>query len=294
MDENKSVEEEIEESLRICEELLNQNETENLMPENPIQDDWEELTEKTPDESPEESSEEIREEVPEEAAEKYQILDEIPKKTTTPQIERIPAAKPEPIKPEPEQKQTKKQKTVSKQKTPKKRGILRTIISFLICIVIAFAVAVFITKFVANHTTVDGTSMEPALHDGDNLIVEKLSYMMGEPQRFDVIVFRHTESTNYIKRIIGLPGEKVRIEEGKIYINEAPIYDTYGDGTMEDGGIAEETITLGSDEYFVLGDNRDGSEDSRDENVGPVKADQIIGRAWLRVTPFEQFGFIEN
>ena len=86
----------------------------------------------------------------------------------------------------------------------------------------------------------------------------------------------------------------MRIEEGKIYINGAPIYDAYGDGTMEDGGIAEETITLGSDEYFVLGDNRDSSEDSRDEKVGPVKAEKIIGRAWLRVTPFERFGLIEN
>lgn len=287
MDENKSIDDEIEESLRICEELLSPNDSGNLMPENPLKGELEELTKKSS----------------EETVQKYQILDELPKKTAAPQIEIIPAAKPEtiklePVKPETGQntpkKQPEKQKPQPKQKPRKKRRVLRTIISFLICIVIAVAVAILITKFVANHTTVDGPSMEPALYDGDNLIVEKVSYMTGEPQRFDVIVFRHTENVNYIKRIVGLPGEQVRIEEGKIYINETPIYDAYGDGTMKEGGIAEETITLGNDEYFVLGDNRDHSEDSRDENVGPVKAETIIGRAWLRVTPFERFGLIEN
>lgn len=252
MEENKSISEEIEESLRICEELLGGDEPEKTVPETPAYPDWTEFEE--------------------------------------PQIEKVPLREPEHKKPaEPE--------TVPEEKDtefPKKRGILHMIISLIICIGIAIAAAVFINKYVANHTTVDGASMEPALYDGDNLIIEKLSYLTGEPQRFDVIVFRHSADTNYIKRIVGLPGEKVRIEEGKIYINERPIYDSYGDGTMTEAGIAEKTLTLGGDEYFVLGDNRDGSEDSRDKAVGLVKKSQILGRAWLRVTPFERFGIIEN
>lgn len=172
-------------------------------------------------------------------------------------------------------------------------GILRTLRSLLICAVIAVAAGVLITKFVANHTTVEGSSMEPSLKDGDNLIVEKVSYLFGDPARFDIIVFQQSENINYIKRIIGLPGEHVRIEGGKIYINDNPIYDSYGSGVIEDGGLAESTVTLGSDEYFVLGDNRNSSEDSRTKRVGSVRESQIIGKAWFRVTPVEQFGLLD-
>lgn len=134
--------------------------------------------------------------------------------------------------------------------------------------------------------------MEPALKDGDNLVVEKVSYLFGSPDRFDIIVFEQSENVNYIKRVIGLPGESVRIAEGKIYINDKPIFDAYSNGSQMDSGLAENTVTLGSDEYFVLGDNRNGSEDSRNPNVGAVKSDQIVGKAWLRVTPLEMFGLL--
>lgn len=172
-------------------------------------------------------------------------------------------------------------------------GVFKLLRSFLICAAIALAVGILITKFIANHTMVEGSSMEPALRDGDNLIVEKVSYLFGDPARFDIIVFKQSQNINYIKRIIGLPGERVRIEEGKIYINDNPIFDSYGDGSLTDGGLAENTVTLGNDEYFVLGDNRDGSEDSRNKNVGSVRKSQILGKAWFRVTPFEQFGFLD-
>lgn len=172
-------------------------------------------------------------------------------------------------------------------------SIFRMVRSLLICAVIAVAAGILITKFIANHTTVEGSSMEPALEDGDNLIVEKVSYLLGDPGRFDIIVFEQSENVNYIKRIIGLPGERVRIKEGKIYINDTPIPDSYGNGALKDGGLAENTVTLGSDEYFVLGDNRNSSEDSRARNVGSVKESQIIGKAWFRVTPIQQFGFLD-
>lgn len=136
--------------------------------------------------------------------------------------------------------------------------------------------------------------MEPELASGDQLVVEKISYLTGKPQRYDVIVFEFNETTKYIKRVIGLPGETVRIdEEGKIYINDCAVFDEYGSGVIEDAGIAKNNIKLGEDEYFVLGDNRNASKDSRSSEVGMIKEDQIIGKAWLRVLPWETFGMIQ-
>lgn len=180
-----------------------------------------------------------------------------------------------------------------KPEHPEQRSIFKTVASFLICTAIAFLLGILITKFVANHTMVDGSSMEPALQNGDNLIVEKISYLAGDPERFDIIVFKQNENTRYIKRVVGLPGERIQIQNGKTYVNGKPIYDAFGDGDMDDGGTASKEITLGQDEYFVLGDNRDGSEDSRNEKVGPVKAEQIVGRAWFRITPLQHFGVLE-
>lgn len=177
---------------------------------------------------------------------------------------------------------------------PEKSGtsVWKTVRSLLICIVIALAAGVLLTKFVANYTLVEGSSMQPTLKNENHLVVEKISYLFGEPERFDIIVFEHSANANYIKRVIGLPGEQVQISEGKIYINDKPIYDEYGDGSMDDAGIAGEKLTLGPEEYFVLGDNREGSEDSRSETVGPVSADKIIGRAWLRILPANEFGLL--
>ena len=135
--------------------------------------------------------------------------------------------------------------------------------------------------------------MESALQNGDDIIVEKFSYITGNPERYDIIVFHESESVNYIKRVIALPGETIQITEGKIYINERAVFDTYGNAKMEDGGIAEKPIKLGQDECFVLGDNRNASKDSRDKTVGIIKRDQIIGKAWLRVLPFDNFGKLE-
>ena len=134
--------------------------------------------------------------------------------------------------------------------------------------------------------------MESTLENGDDIIVEKFSYITSDPERYDIIVFRESESVNYIKRVIALPGETIQITEGKIYINERAIFDAYGNAKMEDGGIAEKPIKLGQDEYFVLGDNRNASSDSRKEEVGMIKRDKIGGKAWLRFYPFDQFGVI--
>lgn len=284
MDEKRTVNEEIEESLRICEELLNDNP--DFIPERP-DFDLEDILEKEPEVKTEPVS--VEKEVPEKQqevkVEPVPVKKEIPEKGQEVKVKPVPVRKEVPEKGQPEE-------IPEEQKTGKRRKS-RTLISVLVCVVIAVVASILITKFVANHTTVEGSSMEPCLKNGDELIVEKLSYLSGEPERFDVIVFEYSEDVNYIKRIIGLPGESVRIEEGKIYINDRPVFDVHGKGEMTDAGIAEETVELGSDEYFVLGDNREASKDSRDKDVGLIKADKIIGKAWLRVMPFDTFGIIE-
>ena len=131
------------------------------------------------------------------------------------------------------------------------------------------------------------------------MIADKITYRFRDPERFDIIVFpfQYKENTFYIKRIIGLPGETVQIDEkGNIYINGEILTESYGREVIkpENVGIAAEPITLGEDEYFVLGDNRNNSIDSRTEIVGNVHRDEIIGRAWLRIWPFSKFGFLKH
>lgn len=173
------------------------------------------------------------------------------------------------------------------------KDILSTSIYFLIVLILTFLVV----TYVGQRTMVIGSSMEPMLSDGDNLIVDKLSYRFNEPQRFDIIVFpfRYAEKTYYIKRIIGLPGETVFIDEnGTIFINGEEMQESYGKEIIKDPGRAYEPITLGEDEYFVLGDNRNNSSDSRDPVVGNIHRDEFIGKAWMRIWPFSKMGMIKH
>lgn len=156
-----------------------------------------------------------------------------------------------------------------------------------------------VITFVVQRTEVIGESMETTLSDGDNFFVDKISYRFKEPQRFDIIVFpfQHAEDTNYVKRIIGLPGETVQIDfNGTIYINGEVLEESYGREIIsrDNVGIAANPITLGEDEYFVMGDNRNYSTDSRTEIVGNIHRDDIIGRAWLQIWPLKQLGFLKH
>lgn len=192
-------------------------------------------------------------------------------------------------------KQEKKTDSVSQkdEKTDMKKEILSWIFYILFVVVLTYV----IITFVGQRTRVDGRSMMNTLSDGDNLIVEKLSYRFGDPERFDIIVFRpyENEKEYYIKRIIGLPGETVQIdEEGKIYINGEVLEENYGAETIRSAGRASELITLGEDEYFVMGDNRNNSKDSRSEAVGNVNRSQIIGRAWVRIWPLSKIGILKH
>ena len=131
------------------------------------------------------------------------------------------------------------------------------------------------------------------IKDGDELIVEQVSYYFHDPERYDVIVFPTSTHNSYIKRIIGLPGETVQIMDGKIYINGNMLTESYGRDPIEDPGLAADPIYLAGDEYFVLGDNRNASVDSRSSEVGLIKKDKIIGKAWLRFYPISTFSLIE-
>ena len=172
----------------------------------------------------------------------------------------------------------------------------KEILSWVFYIAFVLVLTWVIITFVGQRTRVDGRSMMNTLHDGDNLIVEKLSYRFSDPKRFDIIVFPPIgKKEYYIKRIIGLPGETVQIDEnGNIYINGELLEENYGAETIQNPGRAAKPITLGDDEYFVMGDNRNNSKDSRSEEVGNVKRSQIIGRAWLRIWPLNKFGLLKH
>ncbi len=172
---------------------------------------------------------------------------------------------------------------------------MKDFISIIIYIAVVLLFSYVILTYVGQRTVVSGDSMYDTLEDGDNLIVDKLSYRFHEIERFDVIVFRFQGSNvHYIKRIIGLPGETVKIEDGTIYINGKVLDESYGYEKMIDSGIAKDEITLGDDEYFVLGDNRNDSKDSRDPSVGKIPRSYIDGKAFLRIYPFSKFGTIDK
>lgn len=175
----------------------------------------------------------------------------------------------------------------------KGKSILDTIIWIAAVILLSW----LLITFVAQRTDVNGTSMVPTLENGDQLICDKITYRFRDPERFEIIIFpyQYAEKTYFIKRVIGLPGETVRIDDqGNIYINGEILEEHYGAEQMVYAGLAENEITLGEDEYFVLGDNRNVSEDSRYPDVGNIKRGDIIGRAWLRIYPFSKWGLLTN
>jgi len=177
------------------------------------------------------------------------------------------------------------------------KSIMKEILSTSIYLLLVLCAAYLIVTYVGQRTQVSGGSMENTLSNEDHLLVDKISYRFTAPERFDIIVFpfQYDKETYYIKRIIGMPGETVRIdEEGNIYINEELLEEDYGREVIENPGRAIEPIELGDDEYFVMGDNRNNSSDSRDPSVGNIHRDDIIGRAFIRIWPLSKFGILKH
>ncbi len=189
-----------------------------------------------------------------------------------------------------------KKRKKKKEKKPEEVNIVKELLSLIIYIGIVVLLCFIIINFVGCRSRVDGESMMPTLNDKDNLWVDKLSYTFGDPKRFDVIIFNYNEDTTYVKRIIGLPGESVRIDkDGKIYINDRLLVEDYGKEKISSNnlGRANQPVLLGKDEYFVLGDNRNNSSDSRWADVGNVQREDIVGKVVLRIYPFKDIGFVK-
>ncbi|MCR4616862.1 MAG: signal peptidase I [Lachnospiraceae bacterium] len=187
------------------------------------------------------------------------------------------------------------------EKSKKKyKDVLKELFSLAIHLLIALGITVLFITFIAQKTVVHQTSMYPTLENGDHLIVDKITYRFSDPKRFDIVIFPYKyaekKNTYYIKRVIGLPGETVRIdEEGNIYINDKILVESYGYETIDASNSMwsrgkGEGITLGEEEYFVMGDNRNNSVDSRFDIIGNVTRDEIVGRAVFRIFPFKDFG----
>ena len=196
-------------------------------------------------------------------------------------------------------KRAKEQKKALKlEQQSKENTIVKEILGWVLYIAIIIGATYLIVNYVGQRTRVIGSSMEATLHEGDNLIVDKISYRFRDPERFEIIVFpfKYKENTFYIKRIIGLPGETVQIIDGEVYIDGEVLNESYGLEKIDEDrkGIAAKPITLGEDEYFVLGDNRNNSSDSRDQSVGLLKKEDMMGRAWIRIWPLNNIGVIPH
>lgn len=184
-----------------------------------------------------------------------------------------------------------------KNETKEKINWVKEILEMVVYIAFVILAVWLIITYVGQRTEVSGDSMYSTLEDGDNLWIDKLSYKFNEPERFDIVVFPfHSSEVFYIKRIIGLPGETVRIDEdGNIYIDGEILEENYGYEIISPSmiGRADEEIKLGADEYFVMGDNRNDSKDSRTEEVGNIHLDELEGKVAIRIWPFNKFGKVE-
>lgn len=179
----------------------------------------------------------------------------------------------------------------------RKEKIIKICISigiWIVSVAAVIALAWLIVWVSIEKTTVVDASMEPTLHQDDKIVIDKLTYRIREPKRNEIVVFRQGDNEHSfynIKRIIGLPGERIRISDGVVLINDEPLQEFANVEPMLLPGLANYEITLGEDEYFVLGDSRNNSEDSRYATVSNVKRDEIIGRAWIRTN---KFGFVNS
>ena len=165
---------------------------------------------------------------------------------------------------------------------------------YMICLVcITVVLCIVSTTFISQRINVNGNSMNPTLSDKDSLWLNKLIYRFQSPKRFDIVVIDTDLNSGelIIKRVIGLPGETVQIKKQTVYINGKRLRsDVYGKEPIEDAGEACKPITLGENEYFVLGDNRNDSDDSRFPEVGVIKRKRILGKTSFRLLPLKNMG----
>ncbi|HEY4567312.1 signal peptidase I [Planococcaceae bacterium Storch 2/2-2] len=188
--------------------------------------------------------------------------------------------------------------------TEKEKKKKNEVVEFIVMFVVAIAIALAVRAFLFSAIIVDGVSMMPTLEHQDRMIVNKINYRISDPKRFDVIVFHAPEGTDYIKRVIGLPGDEIEYKDDKLYINgklyEEPYLEPHYDGTLK--GSLTEDFTLEQklgmtkvpeDHLFVLGDNRRQSNDSRNVSVGFVPIEDVVGTTKFIFWPLQDFGTID-
>ncbi|MBO5302838.1 MAG: signal peptidase I [Lachnospiraceae bacterium] len=174
--------------------------------------------------------------------------------------------------------------------------LIKEIITWMAEILITLVIAFVLVFYIGMRTSVVGESMEPTLGNNQEILINRFIYSITNPKPNDVVVFLpngNEKSHYYVKRVIGVPGDTVQIKDGVVYVNGEVFDEAVETAAILDAELAAEEIVLGEDEYFVLGDNRNDSEDSRYANIGNVKKEYIIGKAWFIWSPKEDFGFLE-
>ncbi len=175
-------------------------------------------------------------------------------------------------------------------------NLVKEILSWIFWIFVSVLLAVVTVFCVGMKTSVIGSSMEPSLYNGQEIFLNRLVYKVASPRAGDVVVFLpngNEKSHYYVKRVVGVPGDKLYIKSGMLYVNGEVVEEYFNDRIAEPG-ILENEVTLGEDEYFVIGDNCNSSEDSRSANVGTVRKGYIIGKAWMKLAAGDSdLGLIE-
>lgn len=169
-------------------------------------------------------------------------------------------------------------------------ALIKDIFEMIVGGMIAVFLAFVIVFSIGMRTSVVGDSMEPILSNGQEILMNRVIYRLSSPKRGDVIVFLPNGNENshyYVKRVVGLPGETIQIQEGNVYVNGILLEEDESFDKMIEAGIAQSELVLATDEFFVLGDNRNSSEDSRSGNIGAVKRETIIGKAWFHMASDE-------
>ena len=174
--------------------------------------------------------------------------------------------------------------------------LVKEALFWVVEIAIVIIIAYVMVAFFGLRTSVVGQAMESTLDNGEQILVNRFVYTVSHPKSGDVVVFLpngNEKSHYYVRRVIAVPGDTVQIKDGAVYVN-GELYEEPGEvASIEDAGIADDEIKLGDEEYFVLGDNRNNSEDSRFANIGNVKQDYIVGKAWFAFSSLSHMGFID-
>ncbi|GFI28196.1 signal peptidase I P [Lachnospiraceae bacterium] len=174
--------------------------------------------------------------------------------------------------------------------------VMKNAVVWMLEIAIVLAIAFVFVYYIGFRTSVVGQSMAPTLENKQEILVNRFIYSISDPKPNDIVVFLpngNEKAHYYVKRVIGVPGDTVQIKDGAVYVNGELFEEKVETAAILDAELASEKIVLEEDEYFVLGDNRNNSEDSRYANIGNVKKEYMIGKAWFIVSPYQKFGFID-